>query len=183
MQPHIDARKQTINNVRFTTLNLPPVSIAPRPPAARGRGTRFFQVLGALVWLLIAIVAIGRCSAADASDCLTFPDGRQEGTTCPVAARVPAGCESVGVYGRGGAFINCSGWPKGPGPGVIEVQAPEPPSGWIFPQGNGWIVPPQSPDTLRCKRLGAEFVCTDRRQETTCRLVGLEWVCDRRSRF
>ena len=129
MQPHIDARKQTINNVRFTTLNLPPLSIVPRPIRKAGLGTRFFQVLGALVWLLIAIVAIGRCSAN------------------------------------------------------AQSAPPEPPSGWIFPQGNGWIVPPQSPDTLRCRRLGVEFVCTDRRQETTCRLVGLEWVCDRRSRF
>ena len=169
MQPHIDARKQTINNVRFTTLNLPPLSIVPRPPAVRGLGTRFFQVLGALVWLLIAIVAIGRCSAA---------------------TQVPSGCMSVTKYDSSGLWFFCGPPPhfeSKSGPGIIETQASPPavewqmPSGWIFPQGNGWIVPP--PDTLRCRRLGAEFVCTDRRQETTCRLVGLEWVCDRRSRF
>lgn len=120
------------NNYRKTVHNWPVVSNAPFQPSPKraGLGTRFFQLIGLLFWIVVAIVAIGRCSA----------NGQ---TILP--------------------------------PDAFPLSTP--PQGWSLPQSRG-----QSPDTLRCIQRGADWICSDKRSETTCRMQGFEWICDRRAR-
>jgi hypothetical protein len=156
MPNYIDARRQTVNNLRFTTLNLPPVSIAPRPLPRPSGG--FFKFIGAIVWIIIGLVLLGRCTAHAQERCIIGSDGRA------VCGR------AVDIYRGDGSLPAVP-----PTPYVNEIDMP--PAGWQMPPARG-----QAPDTLRCSQIGVEWVCRDKRQETTCRQVGFEFVCDRRAR-